>query len=857
MKKFSVGIIIVLFLGFVFVVGAQNTIKPPAKVTPASEPKPDLRIPTLKQIPLITPQPESGVGLQVPTLDKPSTIIPLPEQRPNLIVPSLEQIPSFTPQDEFKPELRIPSLDKSRGVSSLPEQKPTLTIPQLQGIPSFAPQPERRPIFTVPQLHEISPVTSSLELKPTLSVPQLPAISSFTPQPESTPQLQLFALRELPPVQGLRDTEYGYFKLSDFSGGLNKRDFPTEIADNEVTELTNFVWEGKKIRPRDGFTTYYDMSEVGTNKRVWGLYRYYKQDGSKILLLGQDATFYTDTNTSGNFVSVKTGLQSNSKYYYFDTFKDKAIVAHEGDYPFWYDGDTTNFIGIIHSELVGHQGSCSDPYITVPTKQAFGEDSLVGAIIFFDQGTNDWQGEFITSNKSGGLEWDTIWTNPQAQVGFTNDPYEIYLLWEYQDTIASGTLDDSINWGDWGCDFWVFDASANFPSLCKQKYVLKLTSGTYEGTARFTYCPAPLSYDSTKAIHIAGPESDTVKFRGGPDYAIIKVGFPKARIVKIYKNRVFLIDETKDVIYFSSYNDYNTFGPDNYFAVKTQGGDHITALATFYDDQLGYKDQSKDFLGIFKENSIWKLIWNSATDYYLVQVVEGVGCVAPKSIVNVEGKYLLFFHTTGVYAFDGRTVTLVSAKIDPFIENFQPTQLDHIVGAYYDRHYYLTYARVGEGLNRYTLVFNIDLGVWAETNNIWTSLFCQQNALSDTCKLLFAHISKSLIYRFGITATDTGQPISLILKSKAFNLGDLHKRKRFTYFDFDYYLDSDSVKVWFYTDFGDNLRYSAYVNESGGNRHARISLDADCLGRNFSFKLTSDKWFELGSVAFKFREIGE
>jgi len=344
----------------------------------------------------------------------------------------------------------------------------------------------------------------------------------------------------------------------------------------------------------------------------------------------------------------------------------------------------------------------------------------------------------------------------------------------------------------------------------------------------------------------------------GQMFAITTKTFWKPQFVKAYKNRLFLADT--NTIIFSELNDLKNFSPDNRIIVKTDDGDHITGLAMFYDDQLGYKDQSKDCLVIFKQNSIYKLIWNSATDYYLVQVVDGIGCIAPQTIRNIEGKYILFRHTTGFYAFDGRKVSSpVSALIEPLLDTLlNEEEVDIMSAGYYDRHYYVSYPEKDSTDNTRGLVFNIDLGTWGETENLNATLFAQQNAISDTVKLLFAdRCAKSLIYQFGKVATDTGEAISLTLKSKAFNLGDLYKKKRFTHFYADYSLDADSVGSYFYTNFGDSLRYNTKFGGSGGKRHVKIPLDADCLGRNFSFKLTSTNKFELGAITLKFRKIGE
>lgn len=757
---------------------------------------------------------------------------------------------------EPKPEQRQSFLSPQPIIA--PEKEP-VGLPGRQWFKAVAPvtAPQTQPFdpFSQQRFKSITPVTA-----PNYHNPYNPqGISSINFKPPSQ-------------VTGA-SSQYSTAILQDFRGGLNLVDFPNKIADNEATEQKNFIWSpAGKLEPRPGFDKY-NMAEILAGYRIYGLYPYYQPDGKKILLSGAATFLFADTTYSGSgaFITVKTGLQWD-KNYYFETFKGKVIVAHEGDYPFWYDGENTGNLGLIDTGTVidslnNEPSSCY--HKTVIRDRFFENDALVGYI--FSHRTSGmpagtWQSEYIVGNQNGDENTDTIFTTgwAQTEIPEPGEKYKIQAFF-FLDSLDVGTIDSSFYFwpsGDsmWaGCAIKIWDADKNWTG--NQFYgnysVLKLTSGNNFGRISHIY------WGGTDHLIIGTKFGmpDTANFNGST-YTICRLGFLKPRFVKIYKNRIFFAgsEDRANLIYFSEYNDLNNFPPDNYFLVKTGGSDKVTTLATFYDDQLGYKDQSKDCLVIFKENSIYKLVWNSSTDYYLVQVADGVGCVAPRSIVNVEGKYLLFLHTTGVYAFDGRIVTLVSKKIQPTIDALSKNENIFVSAAgYHDRHYYLSYPTSGSGQScTETIVFNVDLGSWAEVEGMKSNLYVQQTAIDDSVKLLFIYpAGKSFIYEFGNATTDTGEAISLVYKSKAFDFNSIADKKRFTYFDLDYYLTSGSFSAYFYTDFGDSLRYNKTVSDSGGYRYKRLPLDVDCLGRNFTFKITSSNHLELGKVGLKFKKIGE
>jgi len=681
-------------------------------------------------------------------------------------------------------------------------------------------------------------------------------LANAPPSPSADYRNQLMKFRTPRQVQGA-SSQYSMAILQDFRGGLNLVDFPNKIADNEATEQQNFIWStAGKLEPRPGFDKY-NTTEFDAGKRIWGLHPYYTSDGGKILLAGVNGTLWADTtyNGAGTFVSVKTGLQSNDKYYDFETFKGKAIVAHEGDYPFVLDEEMNKPFEFGYAEKFSGN---SQTHIAC---------TVYVEVLNVNWRTDQWAGYLLCdapSTHATGAQ-----TEPLMIFGNTNNVLLIPSQWasvgldeanyivgafDY-DSLWAGTTDSVDN--SVVCVNYIRDDFTGADVGNGDGRVIKMTSGPSAGEERI------ITYNDLAQIRTQY-RFDSLTLSGGDDFVILKKVFWQPELCEIYKNRLFFVTKnqypqsSKEFIVFSEDNEPTYFDPDNFIPIGGGGDDKVTALATFYDDQLGYKDRSRDCLVIFKENSIYKLVWNSATDYYLVQVTEGIGCVAPQSVVNVEGKYILFLHTTGVYAFDGRTVTLVSKKIQPTIETIKGWPIKLAAGGYYKDHYYLSYPDGGYGRCNKTIVFNVKLVAWATVVGMRGNIYAEQTALSDTVKLLFSDWQdRTLIYEFGEATTDTGEAISLAYKSKAFDFNSIADRKRFTYFDLDYYLTSGNFTTYFYTDFGDSLRYNKTVSESGGYRYKRLPLDADCLGRNFSFKITSSSHLELGKVGLKFKKIGE
>jgi hypothetical protein len=86
-----------------------------------------------------------------------------------------------------------------------------------------------------------------------------------------------------------------------------------------------------------------------------------------------------------------------------------------------------------------------------------------------------------------------------------------------------------------------------------------------------------------------------------------------------------------------------------------------------------------DNLVVFKQNSIWQLIYNGLDDLDLPTfvpqlVVAGVGCLAANSIQQVNGR-LMFLAEDGFYAFDGTpNIKKMSENVNATVQRINPAR---------------------------------------------------------------------------------------------------------------------------------------------------------------------------------------
>lgn len=190
--------------------------------------------------------------------------------------------------------------------------------------------------------------------------------------------------------QPQRTSVYRYYE--DFSGGLNNLFNPCLLADNESPALQNVRFRAKgTISKRGGTTTRNGLGSLVGGQGGRGFYR---KNGDRFLLYGNNGTLYKHTPPSTWDAPLKTGLSATNPFR-FTTWRDNAYCVDGASAPFKTDGTTcTDLAGAPPvSDLIIHY---SNHLFLVPSDNSsrvrfsdLDADDSWPALNFFDVNTDD------------------------------------------------------------------------------------------------------------------------------------------------------------------------------------------------------------------------------------------------------------------------------------------------------------------------------------------------------------------------------------------------------------------------------------------------------------------------------------
>lgn len=134
-------------------------------------------------------------------------------------------------------------------------------------------------------------------------------------------------------------------QLADFSGGLNLRDAPTELAENETPDCLNI-----SLDEHGGITKRLGLSRLNGSGALPGIpSNVYYSPSLQVTILQIGATLYK-TSDFVTFTSFKTLSTSNVAA--FTDFGGQLVYAHQDDGVFTYDGTTNT------NRTAAIKGSC-------------------------------------------------------------------------------------------------------------------------------------------------------------------------------------------------------------------------------------------------------------------------------------------------------------------------------------------------------------------------------------------------------------------------------------------------------------------------------------------------------------------
>lgn len=128
--------------------------------------------------------------------------------------------------------------------------------------------------------------------------------------------------------------------IADLAAGVNLRDAPIGLAAGDLIMSENIEpVAGGSIRGRGGQLEY-NATQIDANP-IRSLYRFYKQDGTRITLATSGSKVYRGNDNAGTFADIDTGYTADRKFSFVTwATKDKAYWINDNEVLKSYDGTT-------------------------------------------------------------------------------------------------------------------------------------------------------------------------------------------------------------------------------------------------------------------------------------------------------------------------------------------------------------------------------------------------------------------------------------------------------------------------------------------------------------------------------------
>lgn len=522
--------------------------------------------------------------------------------------------------------------------------------------------------------------------------------------------LNVFAQQD---VQGLPPDQF--FVIDDFSKLLLSHQNPYTIGKEGVIDAQNVRAneQAGSLAKRGVLNT---LGTCSHSAAVTGLYRYYKSDGTKYTV-NTSSTFLDYISDSGTCTNLLAG-ETTGKRWTFITYKNWMIGSNGYDAPVKWDGlltTTANTNGArTAGDLVTQLGA---PFAQLATGTALGASSWYQYRMAFYNGTT--------------YSYSTARTNP-------------ILLGA---TVHNAKLTD-IPLG---------------PSGTTHRYIYRTTAQVSRAAvvADNTFYLVTDISDNTTTTFTDTVADATITPDNPPTWNTVSAGSnvtpPHGLFLFINKDYIWLANDPsgtsygQSTAYFSQVLNPDYWPAVNYFLIRPDDGDVITAITSF----LGQ-------LTIFKTNTIQKIYTDqsSSTSWQLSQPFSFIGASAPYSVVPTP-LGVFYLGRYGLYKFDGQSSTLISDVVTKDIRDINVTNYNNLASVYYNNEYRMSYTSVatGSGVNDRVLLFDIvrnsytkdteNINVWALYNSAddYGALY---SGSSTTNGIILSHSTQptSLIYRY-------------------------------------------------------------------------------------------------------------
>ncbi len=257
---------------------------------------------------------------------------------------------------------------------------------------------------------------------------------------------------------------------------------------------------------------------------------------------------------------------------------------------------------------------------------------------------------------------------------------------------------------------------------------------------------------------------DVVKTFDGTSLTTLAGSPPKSKVIKVYGNRLYLVDVANpNSIRFSDLEDPTTWAALNIIKIRDNDGDVIT----------GISPQSGGLV-VFKNRSIWTLYGTSLDSFRIPEAPnsDSIGCPTPDSILD-EG---IFLGNNNIYSFDLTAVAPISDTHRGIIEIMTLADKQASFAAY-DSDKQRALFHLG------SLVLCLDGRYKGITS--WDTLsakcFASLTGAGDDGAILIGDTADGMVYKLDNSTTDNEAPILTEIFTAYLDYGSIF-RKVWRYF---------------------------------------------------------------------------
>lgn len=473
----------------------------------------------------------------------------------------------------------------------------------------------------------------------------------------------------------------------------------------------------------------------------------------------------------------------------------------------------------------------------------------------------------IKRQNQDSLFWGDIDTAVAGQ-GNPRIALQNYLIWSpVFVAVDSGIIDSVVNDSN---RLKIIDRGKNFSD--KYKYgnaVLEFLTGKLAGVQKTTM--ALRNNGDTLFVY---KQSSSYLPGAGDRYAVYNIGLEARAMCLYYDRLVFVPPIFVNTIRYSEASDINDYPAVNFITLPEQGGDTIVALVPFNGNLVA-----------MQKYRLWTLLGAPGwTGDDIVLASDGVGCIAPRSIVH-DGNYIYFVGLRGniptVFRWDGGGVKFTTAggqnifegeghliplttKIDPLLMKVNRSKFDKISAGLFGEHLLVSLPFGTSSVNDSTIAINTKTGaisLWTLAAGMWHN----GRAAGDSGQVYFSAATDSgWVYLFGgaTDSLDLGASFTTLYQTGWLDLGSPTVVKQgLRQWARHFRSSANGSSTWqTRTDFTTTNQNTFTTTTTTGERDENTYMSVATLGKRFGFRFEGSGVrgsFLLKGLEMKFTLRGE